>query len=110
MHCTVVFHKCRAQKIVLSYENVSIYCTTIQPSTVFCTYKDIYSKEDKKDKKLTQNDHIRLLCITKKYKLCMVNINTAKNQHKNIRKKYFLFSRLRCTKKNKRPQSKNLAL
>ena len=47
-------------------------------------YKKISRKKEKTN--LQKNDHIKLLCIAKAYKLGMVNINTAKNQHKNPQK------------------------
>ena len=67
----------------------------------------VYVKKYQGKKKRTKlqtykNDHIKLLYIAKKYQLCMVNINTAKNQHK-IRKKYF-FSR--AASKNKGHKAK----
>ena len=70
---------------------------------LMCICEEI-SRKEKEDKtcKLTENDHIKLLYIAKKYQLCMVNINTAKNQHK-IRKKYF-FSR--AASKNKGHKAK----
>ena len=56
---------------------------------LWCVQKDI---KEKGEDKLTENDHIKLLCITEEHKLGMVNRNTAKNQHKIFTKNIF-FSR-----------------